>query len=162
MPRPTPTDTPTPTPTTITAKITFRIINDQGNPLNDTLVTSTIQPSGMQTLLQITNATGYAVFENTTAGNYSFKIIKQGYPQTNETFEYNGQPLTLTIPLTANNSNADKLLSSTNQIVIMVVIVVTIVVAVVSCLFIIKCRKSPNIKNLQELKKQMESKKKFS
>ena len=162
MPRPSPTYTPTPTPTAITAKIILQIIDDQGNPLNDTLVTSTIQPSGMQTLLQITNATGYAIFENTTAGNYSFKITKQGYPQTNETFEYNGQPLTLTIPLTANNSNADNLLSSTNQIVIMVVMIVAIVVAVVSYLCIIKRRKSPNIKNLQELKKQMESKKKFS
>jgi carbamoylphosphate synthase small subunit len=113
----------------------------------------------MQTLLQITNATGHVTFENTTTGSYTFKIIKQGYPETNETFAYSGQPLTLTIPLTAtNSSNGNSFLSNTNQIVVVAIIAVVIVIAVVGCVLIIKRRKSPNIKNLQALKKQMQNK----
>ncbi len=152
------TPTPTPKPTTTLAVLTFKIIDGQGNPLNDTIVTSIIQPVGIQTLLQVSNATGYVSFENATAGSYTFKIIKQGYPETNETLEYNGQPLTLSIPLTANtesNPNAN------NLIAIIAVIIVSVAVVAVVSLLLVKRRKSSNTKNLQDLKKQMQSKKKF-
>ncbi len=132
-PTPTPTPganpTPTPAPTATLAVLTFKITDEQGNPLNDTIVTSIVQPAGIQTLLQVSNATGYVSFENATAGSYTFKIIKQGYPETNETLEYNGQPLTLTIPLTANtesNPNANNLMA------IVAVIIVSVAVVAVS------------------------------
>ena len=154
----TPTPTSTPTSTAITA-LTFQIKDEQGNPLNDTLVTSIVQPTGMLTLTEVTNATGYVAFQNATAGTYIFKIIKEGYPQTKETLDYNGQPLTLSIPLT-NNTNTE-VNSSNNLLVIVAVIVAAAAVGVVAVMLLTKRRKSPNIKNLQQLKKQMESTKKF-
>ena len=157
-PDPAATPTPTPAPTTTLAILTFKITDEQGNPLNDTIVTSIVQPVGIQTLLQVSNATGYVSFENITAGSYTFKIIKQGYPETNETLEYDGQPLTLSIPITANTtSNPD----ANNLIVIVAVIIVAVAVVAVVSLLWIKHRKSSNTKNLQDLKKQMQSKKKF-
>ena len=159
-PSPTPTPTTTPTPQTITLQIT----DNQGIPLNDTLVTSTTQPTGMPTMLQVTNGTGYVKFDNATAGTYTFKIIKQGYSQLNETFTYSGQPLTLTVPLTTSDSSGDSSLLSSNTTlnVIVATIIVAIILVVVYVLFIGKRRKSPNTKNLQDLKKQMENKNKFS
>ncbi len=169
-PTPTPITSPTPTPTptaTSTATLTpiatlptltFKITDDNGTPLNDTIVTSLVQPYGSQTLLQISNATGYVSFENATAGIYTFKIIKQGYLETNETLDYNGQPLTLTIPLAANtvsNPNANNLI-----VVVAVIIVASAVVAVVFVL-LVKRRKSANTKNLQKLRKQMGSQNKY-
>jgi hypothetical protein len=161
-PTPAPNATPTPTPTstaTITpATLTFKIIDDHGNPLNNTLVTSVIQPDGVQTLVQISNSTGYVSFQNTSAGSYTFKIIREGYPQTNETLDYNGQPLTLSIPLTANIDNNPHVNDST---VIVAVIIAAAVATVVVYVLLVKRRKSPNTKNLQQLRKQMESKKKY-
>jgi hypothetical protein len=156
-PSPAPTATATPTPSIIPS-LTFQITDEQGNPLNDTLVTSIIQPTGTQTLLQISNTTGYVSFQNATAGNYTFKIIKHGYPDFNETLAYNGQPLTLAIPLT---SNTDSNPNANNIIAIVAVIIIAVAVAAVVAVLLVKRRKSPSIKNLQELKKQMDSKNKF-
>jgi hypothetical protein len=162
-PTTTPTPTPMPTVTPITQTITLQITDNQGTPLNNTLVTSTSQPTGMPTLLQVTNGTGYVKFENTTAGTYAFKIIKQGYSQLNETFVYTGQPLTLTIPMAStDNSTDNNPLNNTNLIAIVAITVVAIVVVVLAVLFLGKRRKSPNTKDLQDLKKQMENKNKFS
>ena len=157
-PGPTVKPTPSPTPTVISA-LTFQIKDEQGSPLNDTLVTSIVQPVGAQALTEITNATGYVSFQNATAGTYTFKIIKAGYPQTNETLDDDGQPLTLSIPLTANtriNPNFN------NDLIVTIAVIITVIIAAaVISLLLVKRRKSPNVKNLQELKKQMESKKKF-
>ena len=155
---PAPTSTPKQTSNITLATLTFKITDEQGKPLNDTLVTSIVQPAGTQTLLEISNATGYVSFQNATAGSYTFKIIKQGYPDTNETLDYNGQPLTLTVPLTANiesNPNANNLI-----IIVAVIIVAVAIVAVVSVLML-KRGKAPNIKKLQDLKKQMDSNNKY-
>ena len=113
----------------------------------------------MQTLLQISNSTGYVSFQNTSAGSYTFKIVRSGYPQTNETLDYSGQPLILTIPLTVNiDSN-----THTNNLtaIIVAVIITSAVTAIVVYVLLVKRRKPPNMKNLQQLKKQMESKKKY-
>lgn len=89
---------------------------------------------------------------------YTFKIIKQGFPETNETLDYNGQPLTLSIPLTANiDSNPN----SNNVIVIVAVIIIAVAVVAVVFVLLVKRKKAPNIKNLQQLKKQMDNKNKF-
>jgi hypothetical protein len=158
-PAPTATPTPTSTPTqTQTATLTFKITDEQGTPLNDTLVTSIIQPAGTQTLLQVSNATGYVSFQNAPAGSYTFKIIKQGYPETNETLDYTGQPLTLSIPLIANTESNP---NASNLIVIVAVIIVAVALVAVVFVLLLKRKKAPNIKNLQELKNQMNSKNKF-
>ncbi len=176
-PGPAPTQTPTPVPTTTATPtatstpnttptqtpetpvtLTFKIVDEQGNPLNNTLVTSIIQPAGTQTLLQISNATGYVSFESATAGSYTFKIISQGYPETNETLEYNGQPLTLTVPLAANIVSIS---NDNNLMVIVAMIIVAVAVTAVVFVLLVKRRKSPNTKKLQQLKKQMSSQYKY-
>jgi hypothetical protein len=157
-PNATPTPTPTQTPALTTATLIFKITDEQGNPLNDTLVTSIVQPAGTQTLLQISNATGYVSFQNTPTGSYTFKIIKQGYPETNETLDYSGQPLTLSIPLTANTESNP---NSNTLIVIGAVIIIAVALAAVVIVLLVKRRKTPNIRNLQELRKQMNNNKKF-
>ena len=156
-PTPTPTPSPTPTPTINTGTITLRIEDSQGNPLNNTIVSSTAQPTGMQTLFDITNATGYVTFQNATAGSYTFKIIKEGYPPQNETIDYNGQPLALSIALSSSNTNGNN--SNGNTLIIIVSIVVAaVVIAVISSLYLVRRKKSPNIKKLQELQKQIKYK----
>jgi hypothetical protein len=156
-PTPTPTPSPTPTPTINTGTITLRIEDSQGNPLNNTIVSSTAQPTGMQPLFDITNATGYVTFQNTTAGSYTFKIIKEGYPPQNETIDYHGQPLTLSIALSSSNANGNNPNGNT-LIIIVSIVVVAVAVAVISSLFLVRRKKSPNIKKLQELQKQIKPK----
>jgi hypothetical protein len=150
----TPTPTPTPSPVIATGTLTFFIKDATGNPLSNAIVSSTSQPAGMSTLFAITNATGFVSFQNATTGTYAFTIIKEGYPLQNEIINYNAQPLTLNIGLSGNgNSN-----SANTLIIIIVVIATAVSAAVVGSLYVIKRRKSPNIKKLQELKKQMKPK----
>jgi phage protein U len=61
--------------TNSTGLLKLRITDNTGNPLNDTSISSTVQPVGMRTLNAITNETGYAVFNNATAGAYTFSIV---------------------------------------------------------------------------------------
>ena len=156
-PTPVPTPSPKPTSTSNKGTISLCITDNQGTPLNDTIVSSIAQPAGMPTLFEITNATGYVTFKNSTAGSYTFKIIKQGYSQMNETIDYNGLPLTLTIPL-LNGSTDSNNLGGNELIIIISFIVAAVTVTLVSSLYIARRKKSPNIKKLQELKKQMKYK----
>jgi len=112
----------------------------------------------MPTLSDITNATGYVTFQNATAGSYTFKIIKEGYPPMNETIPYTNtaQPLALTITLSNSNTNSKN--SSNTLIIIVSVVVTAVVVAVISSMSIVRRKKSPNTKKLQDLQKQMKSK----
>jgi len=155
-PTPTPVATPTPTPAPITAGTLAFIVKDaQGNPLSGAIVSSTTQPAGMSTLFNVTDATGNVAFQNANAGTYIFRIVKDGYPTQNETLDYNVQTPTLSIALTgSSNGNS----SSNNLVIIIIVIVIAVAAAAVGSLLIVKRRKSPNIKKLQELKKQMKSK----
>jgi len=154
---PTPTPSPAPTPTINAGTITLRIEDSKGNPLNNTIVSSTAQPTGMQTLFDIANATGYVTFQNATAGSYTFKIIKEGYPPQNETIDYHGQPLALSIALSSSNANGNNPNGNT-LIIIVSIVVVAVAVAVISSLFLVRRKKSPNIKKLQDLQKQMKPK----
>jgi len=161
IPTSTPTSTTTPTPTATPVSnigtLSFCIKDSLGNPLSDVIVSSTAQPAGMSTLLEISNATGYVTFENATSGSYTFSIVKEGYPTQNETIpDYNAQPLTLTIALAGTATNATN--SSNSLIIIIAVIVTFAVAAVIVGVFTVKRKQSPNLKKLQELKKQMKSK----
>jgi hypothetical protein len=109
----------------------------------------------MPTLFNVTNASGYVTFQNATAGLYTFKIIKEGYPTQNETIpNYNGEQLTLSIALTGSSSNGN---SGNNLIIIVIVIVVAVAVAVIAGLLLMKRKTNPNIKKLQELQRQMKN-----
>ena len=111
----------------------------------------------MPTLTQSTNATGYVTFQKATAGSYTFHISKEGYPEMNETIPYNATPLILTVNLSDNSNTASTDPSNTLVIIVSVAIVVA-AVSVISTLFIVQRKKSPNVKKLQEMKKQMKSK----
>jgi hypothetical protein len=131
-PSPTLTATPTPAPSINTGTITLSIKDSQGNPLNDTSISSTTQPTGMQILFGITNSTGYVTFNNATAGSYTFNIIKQGYQPQNEKFDYNGQRLVRSISLSTSNTNDNN--SGNNPIIIVAIAVIAIVIAIIVCI----------------------------
>jgi hypothetical protein len=161
MPAPAPTATSSPTPTSAPTSngdsgvLTFLIQDSQGNPLSNALVSSTIQPQGINSLLELSNSTGYVTFNNLTAGTYNFKTIKDGYPQTNETINFDGDPLTLRITLSDNILTGNA--SGNTLIIIVVVIIAAASIAVVSFMLLLRRKKSSNIRNLQELQKQMKN-----
>jgi hypothetical protein len=152
-PTPSPTPSPTPAPSNKIGTLALCIKNNEGNALVDTIVSSTVQPAGMQSLFDVTNATGYVDFQNVTAGSYTFNIIKQGYPQSNQTIDYNGYPLILTLKLSTNNTNSGNQ-NSNNLIIIVSIAATAIVIALISSLYLLRRKKSPNLKKLQEMQKQ--------
>lgn len=152
----TPTVTPTPAPSSNTGTLALCIKDNDGNTLADTIVSSTVQPAGTQSLFAITNATGYVNFQNVTTGVYTFNIIKEGYPEMNQTINYNGQPLDLTIAL--SNSNANSNLSTFNLIVVVAIVATIFIIAIAGILYLVKHKKSANIKKLQEMQKQLKNK----
>jgi hypothetical protein len=162
-PTATPTATPTPTPTPssnsttkITATLTLRILDNNDNPLNDTLVSSTVQPAGMGTLVQLTNATGYVTFQNVTAGSYTFKLVKQGYPTTNETIDYPGQPTTININLVTGQMTT--LTNGTSIMLILIIVVAAIAIAGASGFLLIKSGERSRSRKIKELQKQLNPK----
>ena len=72
------------TDSTWTGHMTIQLYlkDSNGNPLKGATVSSTVQPDGVQTLSGNTNATGYIVFQNATAGNYTFDVSAKGCIQT--------------------------------------------------------------------------------
>jgi cobalamin biosynthesis Mg chelatase CobN len=82
--------------------IQLYIEDSNGNPLKGATVSSTVQPDGVQTLSGTTNATGYIVFQNATAGNYTFDVSAKGCIQTITHVDLKNQPATATLTLSAN------------------------------------------------------------
>lgn len=157
-PSPTPATSPTPTPTPTststsnkngTIQLCIKDVNN--NPLKDTVVSSTVQPSGMGTLIDVTNSSGYVTFENPAVGSYVFSINKVGYPQTNATIEFTGEPLALTITLTNNTVKGN----NTNLIILLVIIIVTIAITAVATLLWIKRNNLAKVRKIQKLQNQL-------
>ena len=136
-----------------TGIIELCIKDSTGNPANDTLVISTSQPTGAKALSGITNATGYVTFKDAIAGSYTFNIIKQGYMPMNQTINFKGQPMSLTLMLSNDTAQADYTL-----MIVVSIIVTAIVISAISALFLIRRRKAARIKALQQLQKQMKYK----
>jgi hypothetical protein len=111
--------------------IQLHVEDSQGNPLRGANVASTIQPDGMKTLSGTTNSTGYIVFQNATAGNYTFAISAKGCYQTFAHVEFSGQPTTVTQKLSADAADSASHGISLSTILIVAVIVVIAVVIVV-------------------------------
>jgi hypothetical protein len=133
--------------------IQFYVIDEDGNPLSNTIISSKVQPNGGNNLFDLTNSSGYITFKNLTMGLYSFRVIKDGYTEMNETIEYTtSQPLMLTITLT--NSAID----NTTLIIIVSIVIAATVISVISGLFIVKRKKSAKIRKLQDLQKQLKYK----
>lgn len=142
-------------PTAIGAKtvLQLQIINEAGEPLTKTLVTSLNQPNGVGTLTSITNSTGYVVFNDIVTGPYSFKIVKDGYLEFNQTLTVPTQPLSLSITLIR-----DEIIDAQTLILVVVIVVIAAVVAVLSAMLIIRRRRSERVRKLQQLQKQLKYK----
>jgi hypothetical protein len=142
-------------PTAIGNKTTlqFLLINEAGEPLSNALVSSIIQPNGVSALTDLTNTTGYVTFSNLLAGSYSFKIIKDGYEDFNETLTLKGQPLALTVTMLGSNA-----IDTQTLVLIAVTVIIATVVALVSGMLIIRRKRSAKIRKLQDLQKQVKYK----
>ena len=140
--------TPTPAPNSNSNKtsaingttIQMRIQDYSGNPLSDTVVSSTIQPSGAKALSGITNATGYVLFRNVTVGKYTFSILKDGYEQTNTTVNFKGQAVNTTLAL----SSASAAAAGDSTLMIALIVVVVVIVLVISVLLLKRRRSKVN------------------
>ena len=141
---PRPNSSPTPTPTSnsnatsttnSSGTLKLRITDNGGNPLNDTDISSTAQPTGMRTLSGITNETGYAIFDNATAGSYTFSVIKEGHQQINQTINFKGQPTTFNVLMSPETAP-----STDNSLLMVAAIVVAVIIAVIGVVLFIKRR----------------------
>ncbi|MGA2683341.1 MAG: hypothetical protein ABSF44_16270 [Candidatus Bathyarchaeia archaeon] len=119
-------------------KIQLLIQNSQGKALSDVNVSSTVQPEGVKTLSGATNSTGYIVFQNATAGNYTFSIIKKGYYQTFEHVDMKSQPFAATLTLLNSASNS----THSSPLPTILVAVVAIVVGIIVFILVLKRRGS--------------------
>jgi hypothetical protein len=119
--------------TASTGTLQICVEDDKGNPIENAVVTSTAQPTGMGTVTGTTNATGHVAFANALYGTYTLKIIKTpGYLITNQTINFTGQ----TAPSTVIISNDLSSTPDSNPLllyiaIIIVIVAVTIVVVVV-------------------------------
>ncbi len=120
--------------------IQLLIENSKGNPLSDVNVTSTAEPDGAQTLSGVTNSTGYLIFQDVASGNYTFRIIKEGYYQTFESINMNGQPVTKALSLNSDTSSSNSSSKGSNSLFIILIAVVSVVVAVIAVIFVLRRR----------------------
>ena len=118
--------------------IQLHIQDSGGSPLGEANVTSTAQPEGVQTLSAVTNQTGYVVFQNVTAGNYTFRIVKEGYYQTFEPIKMKGQPIAMTVSLMSASSNV----KGGGSFPTTLIVAVSAVVAVVAVILVVKRRRA--------------------
>jgi|WetSurMetagenome_2_1015567.scaffolds.fasta_scaffold11295_4 hypothetical protein len=134
--------------------IQFYIKGDDGSSVKDAVVSTIVQPNGMNTLVSRTNSSGYVTFNNLTTGKYTFTIIKDGYSDLNQTINITNQQLpTLTLTLASN-----EILDTRTLIIIIAVVVTAAVVAVVCGLLIIRRKRSAKIRKLQDLQKHLKYK----
>ncbi len=134
---PTPTPTPATTQTTTTAKastLTLQIKDASGNPLSDSTVSSTNQPTGQRYLFGISNESGYVTFRNVTAGQYTFNVEKEGYGQTDKAITFSGQPASVEVAFSSGEASMD--------LTTIIVIVVVVIVVIVLGILLVKRRRS--------------------
>lgn len=97
---PTTTLTPSPTPIPNTdGTIQFNIKDNNGNSIGGVSVTSIEQPNEINSIVGVTNSTGYITFQNIPIGTYTFRISKNDYIQMDEVINFKGQPIALSITL---------------------------------------------------------------
>lgn len=147
-PTPSPTSTPQPTSsptpnsnssstTNCTGILKLCIKDNEGNPLNDTDIVSILQPAGMRTLIGVTNETGYAIFDNATAGLYKFSIINEGHEQINQSINFKGQPVTYTVMVSSDTTP-----STGSSLPIVAVIIVVVIIAAIGSVLVIKRKRN--------------------
>ena len=111
--------------------IQLRVLDQDGNPVNQAVISSTSQPAGMIQLNGNTNPTGYMVFTDATSGSYTFQITKTGYDTKS-----------VTIILAANQTATSEVTLTTQEqpfsdqtLIILIAIAAIIIVAIVIIAF---------------------------
>jgi len=112
------------------------------------------QPEGMTALLDVTNSTGYVTFQHAIAGSYTFKLVKEGYPTTNATIDFTGQPLTMNINLVNGSASQN---SSMPAMLIIIIIVMAIAAGGVF-LLTVRCGHTARERKIKELQRQLDTK----
>jgi hypothetical protein len=109
----------------------LRIEDEDRQPLSDAVVSMLSQPSGMNTLVDITNSTGYVNFPNAIEGSYIISVNKLGYNQINQTIDFktNTPLLTLALTKTADNQPLPDLTIVWLILVAVIIVVVVVVLA---------------------------------
>ena len=136
-----------------TGLIQFQIVDEDNIAMGNAVVSTVIQPKGMGTLFQITNATGHVTFNNLLLGTYTFRIFKDGFPEMNQTISYRGQPLALKLTL------IDEEIDTGTIVIIAVAIIIAIIIGAIAGLIFVRRKRSLKIRRLKELQRQMGSKK---
>ncbi len=118
---------------TVTNRFTLqlRVQDAEGNFISDANVSSTSQPGGVQVLSGSTNETGYVIFKNVMAGNYTFAINKEGYETVNQKIALKDRSLSMSLTMFGGTAQADN-----TWLIITVVVIVAIVSAVISLVLI--------------------------
>jgi hypothetical protein len=130
------------------ATLTLQIKDINGNPIKDVLATSTVLPSGMLTLANVSDNAGYLTFQGLKTGSYTFKIEKTGFLTINQTLNINSKQLSLNLMLSADSS-------ASNNTLIIIAIVVSASVIVASWLLVKRRQKTTKLRKLRQLQKQL-------
>jgi hypothetical protein len=127
--------------TASTGTLQICVEDDESDPVENAVVTSTSQPIGMGTIAGTTNATGHVTFADAQYGTYTLKIIKTGYLVTNQTINFTGQTTVPTMFISKDPSSTPD--SSPLLLYIAIIIVIVAVSIVVVVVVIRKRRKIP-------------------
>lgn len=111
--------------------------DDVGQPVDNATVATSSQPSGMTTLTNMTNSTGYVTFFDAPEGNYTFSVNKGGYLPNNATFNFKTNSPPMTIILTRiddSQATADDqpAVDLTFVWLILIAVIVAVVIAIVA------------------------------
>jgi hypothetical protein len=133
-----------------TGIIQIGVIDKDGLPVSNSVVSSVIQPNGMNNLFDLTNSTGYVSFRNLLVGTYTFRILKDGFIEMNQTINFKGTPMTLTVTLDDGGA-----IDSQTLMTVAIIVVVAVVIAVVAGLYFLRMRRTAKVRKLQQLQKHL-------
>jgi beta-lactamase regulating signal transducer with metallopeptidase domain len=104
----------------------------------------------MSILFDLTNSTGYVSFKNLLVGTYTFRILKDGFIETNQTINFKGTPMTLTVTLDDGGA-----IDSQTLMTVAIIVVVAVVIAITAALYFIRMRRTAKVRKLQQLQKHL-------
>jgi hypothetical protein len=133
-----------------TGIIQIGVKDKDGLPVSNSVVSSVIQPNGMGTLSDLTNSTGYVSFRNLLVGSYTFKILKDGFIEMNQTVNFKGTPMTFTVTLDDGGA-----IDSQTLMTVAVIVIVAVVIAIAAGLYFIRMRRTAKVRKLQQLQKHL-------
>jgi hypothetical protein len=133
-----------------TGIVQIGVIDKDGLPVSNAVVSSLVQPNGMNTLFDLTNSTGYVSFRNLLVGTYIFRIVKDGFIEMNQTINFKGTPMTL--PVTLDDGGA---IDSQTLMTVAIIVIVAVVIAIAAGLYFIRMRRTAKVRKLQQLQKHL-------